>query len=386
MATHQTPPSRFAIYLLPAIIGQSMIMGGGYSTGREIVEYAARFGPAGWLAVLGVFIGFSVVCALGFELARVGKAYDYKQWIQLLIGPLWPLFDLLLIVMMLFVIAVMTAAIGSVLQTTVGMPTWIGLVIAFAVVGLLAWKGERLMERFKTIGSVALYIAYISFSLLILMANPVESTPLATSAFLEPEPATTSDVLISALRYVGYNLAVIPPVLFCLYRQKRRSETFASGALTGLFMTIPFALTFLCMMRFWPDPAVMDADVPWLPMLSTLGSSFGGTGLWISIFGVVAGWTLLETAVGSIHALTDRIEHNLDDLPAFLRPASGEFSPRQRAALSVGFLGLALLLAQFGIQDLVASGYGTLAWGFIVLMLVPLLTIGVYRIVFAPNR
>ena len=171
------------------------------------------------------------------------------------------------------------------------------------------------------------------------------------------------------------------PVLFCLYRQTTRTETLSSGLLAGFAMTVPFALTFLCLMRFWPDPDVIGADVPWLPMLEAAGAGRGGAGLWISVFGVVAGWTLLETAVGGIHAITDRIEHNLEDLPKSWRPKSGEFSNWQRAAISVAVLAVAVGLAQFGIVDLVAKGYGALAWGFIALMAVPLLTVGVYRIV-----
>lgn len=101
---------------------------------------------------------------------------------------------------------------------------------------------------------------------------------------------------------------------------------------------------------------------------------------WIVIFGVVAGWTLLETAVGSIHALVDRMERNLEDLPAGWRPSSGRFHPWQRVAVSTGILVSATLLEQFGIVALVADGYGALAWGFIVLLAIPLLTVGVLRI------
>ena len=69
------------------------------------------------------------------------------------------------------------------------------------------------------------------------------------------------------------------------------------------------------------------------------------------------------------------------DLPRRWRPASGSFQPWQRAVLSFGILALSMLLARFGIIDLVAKGYGTLAWGFIVLLALPLLTVGVVRII-----
>ena len=369
----QTSHSRFHALLLPAIIAQSLIIGGGYSTGREIVQYAGRFGPPAWLGVVIIFVGFSLLMVLAFEVARVARAYDYKSWIRVLIGPLWPLFDLMIFVMMLLTIAVMSAATGSVLRQTLNFPDAVGLSLVFVMVGFLLWRGTTFIERFKTIGSVALYLAYVAFAVLVLIGTSA-AAPVAT----ESAPASTGEVVVSAIQYVGYNLGVIPPVLFCLYRQTRRSETVVSGLLAGVAMTVPFALTFLCLMRFWPGEGVFGAEVPWLPMLEAAGG--GWAQLWIVIFGLVVGWTLLETAVGVIHAVVDRLERNLGDLPRRWRPASGSFQPWQRAALSFGILALSMLLARFGIIDLVAKGYGTLAWGFIVLLALPLLTVGVVRI------
>ena len=367
--------NRFESLLLPAIVAQSMIIGGGYSTGREIVQYTGRFGPRAWVGVVIILVLFCGLSALAFELARIGKAYDYKSWIRLLIGPLWPLFDLLILVAMLLTIAVMSAGMGSVLESTTGLPYAVGLGIVFVAVGLLAWKGTQFIERFKTFGSVILYLAYISYSALILLSGAGDS---ATTA--EVEPSSMGTIVVSAIHYVGYNVGVLPRVLFCLYRQRSRRQTMLSGLFAGLLMTVPLALTFLCLMRFWPDKAVIDADVPWLPMLEAAAGRFSD--YWIFAFGIVAGWTLLETAVGSIHGLIDRIEQNIGDLPVRLRPKSGKFLPWHRAALSVSILLLATLLANFGIVALVAQGYGALAWGFIVLLAIPLLTVGVKRIFF----
>ncbi len=40
----------FGKLILPGIVLQSVLIGGGYATGREIVEYGAKFGAMGWLA------------------------------------------------------------------------------------------------------------------------------------------------------------------------------------------------------------------------------------------------------------------------------------------------------------------------------------------------
>ena len=371
-------PSRFHTLVLPAIIAQSMIIGGGYATGREVVEYAGRFGNWGWLSVAIITVCFAVVMALSFELARLAGAYDYKTWSRNLVGPFWWLVDVLILSMMMLVIAVMTAAIGEVLQQTVGLPKPLSLAIALACVGFLSWRGSGFIEKAKTWGSAALYLGYCAFAALVLTA-PIEE------AVAQPAPAASApgggvlEVIVAAVLYVAYNVAVVPAVLFCLHRQTRRSETFSSGALAGVAMTVPFALTLACLLRS-PQASVMEAEVPWLPLINAAAEGrAGGPALWIAIFGLVAGWTLIETAVGSIHALLRRVESNLDDLPRRWRPASGRLTRRQKAVTAVGVLVAAAGLSTLGIIDLVARGYGTLAWGFIALVVVPLLVVVPYR-------
>ena len=383
-------PTRFHTLVLPAIIAQSMIIGGGYATGREVVEYAGRFGNRGWLSVAIITVCFAVVMALSFELARLAGAYDYKTWSRNLVGPLWWLVDLLILSMMMLVIAVMTAAIGEVLQQTVGLPKLLSLAIALVCVGFLSWRGSGFIEKAKTWGSAALYLGYCAFAVLVLTA-PVEGVAVeatateaaATVAVVSaPAPATEGgvlEVIVAAVLYVAYNVAVVPAVLFCLHRQMRRSETFSSGALAGVAMTVPFALTLACLLRS-PQASVMEAEVPWLPMIGAAADGrAGGPALWIAIFGLVAGWTLIETAVGSIHALLRRVESNLDDLPRRWRPASGKLTRAQKAGTAVGVLVAAAGLSTFGIIDLVARGYGTLAWGFIALVVVPLFVVVPWR-------
>ena len=383
-------PTRFHTLVLPAIIAQSMIIGGGYATGREVVEYAGRFGNRGWLAVAIITVCFAVVMALSFELARLAGAYDYKTWSRNLVGPLWWLIDLLFVSMMMLVIAVMTAAIGEVLQQTVGLPKLLSLALALVCVGFLSWRGSGFIEKAKTWGSAALYLGYCAFAVLVLTA-PVDGAAVEAvgAAVAQPvavvyasAPATGGgvlEVIVAAVLYVAYNVAVVPAVLFCLHRQTRRSETFSSGALAGVAMTVPFALTLACLLRS-PQASVMEAEVPWLPLIGAAADGrAGGAALWIAIFGLVAGWTLIETAVGSIHALLRRVESNLDDLPRRWRPASGRLTRAQKAGTAVGVLVAAVGLSTFGIIDLVARGYGTLAWGFIALVVVPLFVVVPYR-------
>lgn len=366
----------FGKIVLPAIILQSVLIGGGYATGREIVAYGAKYGAAGWLAVVGIWLGFTVMAVLTFELARTFAVYDYKNFIRQLIGRLWPAFDLLFLVMAVLVIAIMASAAGNIMEQTVGIPYLVGVGAVIAIVGALSYAGETLIERFKTGGTAFLYLAYLVFGVLVLSQTWGDVTAVfASGDTTYVSDAGVATVLRSGILYVGYNLVVFPAVFFALDRQESRRESVISGVLAGTLMTLPFALTYVAFMGFYPSESVMGASVPWLPVLESVGSP-----AIIAFYGLVMGWTLIETSVGLIHALIDRLDENIDDIQVGPLEGQAGLSKVQSGLLAVGVLVGALLLSRVGIIALVAQGYTLMAYFFIALFAVPLLTVGVLRI------
>ena len=143
--------TRFEQYILPGIIFQSVLIGGAYATGREIVEYGAKFGSLGIWSVAAIFAGFAIFVSLTYEFARLNRAYDYRTFVKSLIGRLWPIFDALFLVMVIVVIAVVSAASGGV-EEVLGWPYWAGVMIVIALVGLLNFRGATPSNDSKSWG------------------------------------------------------------------------------------------------------------------------------------------------------------------------------------------------------------------------------------------
>ena len=51
------------------------------------------------------------------------------------------------------------------------------------------------------------------------------------------------------------------------------------------------------------------------------------------------------------------------------------------AAIAVSAIGVSAILSLLGITMLIAKGYGTMAWGFLLVYVIPLMTLGLYRII-----
>ncbi|MCT9097177.1 hypothetical protein [Haloarchaeobius sp. HME9146] len=368
---------RFGKIALPAIILQSVLIGGGYASGREVVAYGAKYGSAGWLSILAIFVGFTVMAMLTFELARTFRVYEYKGFIKQIIGPAWPLFDVIFLAMAVLIIAIMASAAGNIMEQTIGIPYLGGIVGIIGLVGVLTYFGAGLIERFKMVGTGFLYLAYITFGVVVLSQVWGDVTTVFASANTSyVADAGLGSVLSSGALYVGYNLAVYPAVFFCLHRQETRKESIVSGLLAGLLMTLPFTLTYLALLGFYPSEAVMGAEVPWLAMLDQIGSP-----AIIALYGVVMGWTLIETSVGLIHAIIDRVDESINQLSTATFEDADGLTRLQSGLLGGSILVLATILSRVGIIALVAQGYTIMAYFFIALFAVPLLTVGLYRIV-----
>lgn len=363
---------KYGRIVLPAVILQSVLMGGGYTTGREIVEFGAKYGALGWLGGVGIFIGFTIMAILMFEFARKFKGYDYRALLKELIGPFWFLFDIVYLLLAILIIAIMASATGEILHETLGFHYWAGVILIIVIVGILNFYGKGLIERFKTFGTLALMIGYLIFATLVISSTWEHAFDVLKSGDTSFMTGNVSifAVLWTGILYVGYNLAVYPAALFSIKRQTSRKDAVLAGLIAGVLMTIPWFLTYFSIMGHYPSEEVLGATVPWLVMLQ------GFPVIIMVIFGVVVGWTLIETASGMIHAFVDRLDAQMQDF------SKKRLTATQKGAIAVGTLILAVILAQVGIIDLISKGYTAMAYAMIVVFAIPLLTIGVYKIFF----
>ena len=356
-----TRPTRFRRFLLPGFVFQSVVIAGGYGTGRELAEFFLTEGPQGGLLAMALStILWSLVCAMTYELARVTGAFDYRTFFKGLLGPGWIIFELAYLVFMLVILAVIAAAAGSLLQETFGLPYWVGVTGILLAVGALVFAGTGLIQGVMTGWSVILYGAYIAlFAWCLLRFGGPTMQALGT-------PLEGLGWVPAGVRYAAYNVALIPALLFSVKSLESRKETVVAGALAGPIAMIPGCLFFIAMVGHYPQ--ILERPVPANYLLELLGSrSFQ------ILFQVVLFGTLIETGTGLIHGLNERIAHVFQErgrvMPTMLRPV-----------LAVGSLLAGTLLASVGLVDLIARGYGTLTWVFLLVFVLPVLTIGISKI------
>jgi uncharacterized membrane protein YkvI len=355
----------FRRFLLPGFVFQSLCIAGGYGTGRELVEFFLLFGPlGGLLGMLPATLIVSAGCLVAFELARMTRSYDYRSFLQVLLGRGWFLYEIAYLFSILLILAVIGSATGALFTETFAIPGIVGTGLLLLVIAFLAFKGTRLIEGVLSAWSFVLYAVYFGvFVLSVHVFGPMIREALATEPI---EPGW----FLTGFRYGVLQMALVPAMLFATTYFTCRRDAFIAGALTGPILMIPAALFYFGMLGHYPG--ILERPVPVNNMLEDLGSRF-----LLFAFPIVLIGTFIETGTGMIHAFNERLAGGLrslgKSLPSWARPV-----------IAVGLLTGALLLSRLGIIDLIAVGYGAMTWVFIAVLAIPLLTIGAWK-VFRPT-
>ena len=355
--------SWFQRFLLPGFAFKAVVIGGGYATGRELAEFFLPAGPwGGLMAMLLAMAIWSVVCAVTFSFARATQAYDYRSFFRNLLSPFWVGFEIAYVLFVVLILSVFGAAAGAIGAATLGLPSLVGTLALAAAIALFVTFGNASVERLFKYVSFLLYGVYVVFIILALS----RFGDRIAAAFAQP--ATHSDWALGGITYASYNIVGAVVILPVIRHLTSRRDAIVAGLIAGPLAMLPALLFFTAMVAWYPgiaaetlpsDYLLQRLDIPAFHMLFQL-----------MIFAA-----LLESGTGSVHAINERISGVWE-----ARHGHG-LSHRARAAIATMLLiGCIFVADRVGLVALIGSGYRILAYTLLALYVLPLLTVGIYRL------
>lgn len=350
----------FQRFVLPGLAFKAVVIGGGYATGRELAEFFIPAGPLGGIAgmLLAMSI-WSVVCAVTFAFAHTSRSLDYHSFFCALLGRFWGVFEAAYLLFMILILAVFGAAAGAIVHAMFGLPLLVGTLLLMVGIGGVSAFGNHSVERLFKWASFFLYGVYILFFLLVLttFGNQVMQGFSA--------PSAPTGWALGGLTYAGYNIVGAVVILPITRHLLSRRDAVIAGLVAGPLAMLPALLFFASMVAWYPqigaqtlpsDFILQRLDKPWFHLL----------------FQCMIFVALLESGVGAVHAVNERVS-------AAWRVHYGKnISNSVRFAIAGALLvGSIFIAARFGLVTLIAKGYRALAWTFLVIYVLPLLTLGV---------
>jgi uncharacterized membrane protein YkvI len=353
----------FQRYLLPGLAFKAVVIGGGYATGRELAEFFMPSGPqGGLLAMLLAMMIWSAVCAVTFVLARATASWDYRTFFKNLLGSFWVIFEAAYVIFMILILAVFGAAAGAIGAAVLNWPPLLGTLCLIASIVLVAAKGNASVEQLFKWVSIFLYAVYAIFVGLSLFSFGDRILAHLTV------PAPTDGWVLGGITYAGYNLVGAVIILPVLRHLRSDKDALVAGLLAGPLAMIPALLFFICMIAYYPMIAgeALPSDFL-LRRLNFPAFHF--------LFQLMIFLALLESSTGFVHAINERAALAYRRRSGRILPVAARISIT--AALLIGSIFLA---TRFGLVTLIARGYRTLAYVFLIVFVLPVMTVGLHQL------
>jgi uncharacterized membrane protein YkvI len=349
---------------LPGLAFKAVVIGGGYATGREIAEFFLPAGP--WGGIAGMVIAtliWCVVCAVTFVFARRLRERDYRSFFRALLGRAWPVFEIAYALFVVLILAVFGAAAGAIAAAALGVPPIAGTLCLMAAIAVAVAFGNRGVERVFTWVSFLLYGVYAAFVLFALSAfgERISGTFAAGGGW-------SDGWLSGGLTYAGYNIIGAVVILPVTRHFTSDRDAVIAGIAAGPLAMLPAFLFFICMCAF--IPAIAAEALPSDYLLARLDQP------WFRyLFQAMIFAALLESGTGAVHAINERIS------TVWQARRHAPLGSRARGAFALALLGVCMLIAdRVGLVSLIANGYRALAYVLIAVYVVPLLTLGLWKL------
>ncbi|MFL6591368.1 MAG: hypothetical protein ACJ8GK_01505, partial [Luteimonas sp.] len=304
---------------------------------------------------------WSVVCVATFLFARASGARDYQSFFRALLGRGWIAFEVAYIAFVILLLAVFGAAAGAIGAAMFDVPKLVGTLALMACIAGVVTFGNASVERLFKYVSFLLYGVYLLFVVLAFS----RFGDRITAGFAMHVPAT--GWALGGVTYASYNIIGAIVILPVLRHLRSDRDAVIAGLIAAPLAMLPAMLFFTCMVAYYP--AIANETLPSDFLLQRLDLP-----LFHLLFQLMIFAALLESGTGAVHAINERIAH------AWLHMRGATLTRIARLGIALVLLVCCMLLAdRFGLVALIAKGYRALAAIFLVVYVLPLLTIGIAR-------
>ncbi|WP_252504578.1 hypothetical protein [Sporosarcina sp. Marseille-Q4943] len=336
-----------------AFIG--IIVGAGFASGQEILQYFTSFGMMGIAAAI---VSTALFAYIGMVLTRLGsrlRTTSHKEVIYKISGRyLGTIIDYIIIFTLFGVGTVMVAGAGSNLEQQFGVPPFVGSLLMVVLVFItILLNVDKVVA---VIGSITpfLIIAVVGVSIYCLVTMDTSFAVLDPIA--NDVKTTLPNWFMSAVNYVSFNIAVGASMSLVMGGAEKDERTAALGGLVGgLGLGILILLSHLAI--FSKVDVVADSNLPMLAIINDISPALA-TFMAFVLYGMI-----FNTAVSMFYAFGAR----------FVKIGTRNFKMFVLITLLIGFA-----LSFLGFKNLVAHFYPLI--GYLGLLLSGILIVSSFRL------
>ena len=289
-----------------------LLVGAGFATGQEVVQYFTAFGTWG---IPGIIIAALIMTLAGTVFLQLGSYFHASEHNTVFRNVTHPIVSKLLdvaVIITLFAIGfVMLAGAGSNMQQQFGWKTWIGstlMLVLVLIVGML-----DVDKVSKVIGAVTptIIIAVIGVAIYTALNMPDDIGAAMDASSQIDTPI--GNWLISALNYNGLALMLAVSMSLVIGGDNiSPREAGWGGVVGGIIYSVMMGLAgFSLLMN---SDKAQGSDIPMLSLVDDVNPTLG------AVMAVIIYLMIFNTAIGMFYALGKRLSAGHEDRyrPIFL--------------------------------------------------------------------
>ena len=357
----------------PIIMGVAFVwftthFGGGFASGAQLYSYYLRYGI--WCLIMPVlamaYNAFFFYYCLRY--ARKHEVYDYRSYNNSFYGKYAPvfsnLFEFLYIVVMCVAPAVAFATGGATLNSVTGLPYLLCTLLIGIFIFIVAIFGTDLVRRVSSVLSIVIIIGLVAVYIPNIITN---SAGIGQSiAAMKAAPVPFGKALYSAFLYGTFQLCNV--AVFVQHgRVFEKADDSGKSMLIGWIINSALMLVVvLGLLTVYANPDMSSASVPTLFMVQQgVGAAF-----LTPVISILIILGAVTTAVNMVAAMVRRIGNAIET------PEEKALTDQGRPILKTVLIALCCCLvdfgiAQFGLLNLIAKAYSTIAYLAIPVILIP---------------
>lgn len=351
------------VLIIPSVVFLSVVFGGAYGSGREVVSFVSVSGPFGGLsAIATIAIFYAAVLFTCFELARLYRVYEYSGLARVLLKRFWPAYEVLVQLGLVVALAICASAAGAIAHSHFSLSPLFGSAVLLVIIVVLNFFGRAVVEQSMLVSvcALSLALAYLLFSVLGHSASEI-------LIVFDTAENSMSGSIKHGLTYAQTVGGFVPILLYCAVQLQTRLEVAAAAACAAMIAVIPALVLHIVFMASYPD--ILSETVPAYQIVESLS-----TPLFLSLYVFIVFIMIAQTGVGLLHGVLERIDKSVvlhRNLP---------LSNLESSAVAAGAFVLALAFASAGLVNLILGAFTFFSYSFMLVFFLPLFTYGAWLI------
>ncbi|MFC3884332.1 amino acid/polyamine transporter II [Bacillus songklensis] len=271
------------------------VVGAGFATGKEIVQFFTRYGTPGLIGIVVSGLFFVWLGSKMMIMAQEIGAQSYQQLNDYLFGKtIGKIVNVFTIIILFGITSVMLASTGSIVKEQLGWWPQIGMFLTAIIAYISIVKG---IEGIMIVNSLVVPMM-LTFSVIIIAPY------IGNFSFLQGSSAQllTGDMswLKSPFLYAAFNLAMAQAVLVPLgYEIKERKILRWGAILGGVGLTFMMIVAHLALSNL---PYTFKLDIPMSEVIKNVG-------VWVNwLFLIVIYGEIFTTLIGNVFGMARQLQ------------------------------------------------------------------------------